>query len=128
MLRNMTAKYGEKYTDPQSVAEIPKFVYVLWCFPARVPWLILCLFCSAQHKLNVDEILEPISSFKNFNEFFYRKLKPDARPVAFSNDPVCSFLTCNDFVFWPPSQLALRISASVVPVRLPYFPLCRTWL
>ncbi|KAF8957740.1 phosphatidylserine decarboxylase-domain-containing protein [Flammula alnicola] len=39
------------------------------------------------HGLNVDEILDPLDSFKTFNEFFYRKLKPSARPVESPNDP-----------------------------------------
>lgn len=38
------------------------------------------------HNLNVGEMLEPLDSFKTFNEFFYRKLKPGARKVA-SEDP-----------------------------------------
>lgn len=33
----------------------------------------------------MDEVLEPLSSFKTFNEFFYRKLKPNARPIP--DDP-----------------------------------------
>jgi len=28
-----------------------------------------------------------VESFKTFNEFFYRKLKPAARPIAFQGDP-----------------------------------------
>eukprot|EP00698_Gefionella_okellyi_P005094 TRINITY_DN1467_c0_g1_i1.p1 TRINITY_DN1467_c0_g1~~TRINITY_DN1467_c0_g1_i1.p1 ORF type:complete len:617 (-),score=136.05 TRINITY_DN1467_c0_g1_i1:1302-3110(-) len=61
LLANMTAKYGLKFTDPKSVKEIAAFVKL--------------------HKLDLDEILEPIESFKNFNEFFYRKLKREARPI-----------------------------------------------
>ncbi|ORZ31413.1 phosphatidylserine decarboxylase-domain-containing protein [Catenaria anguillulae PL171] len=62
MLEKMSVKQGIKYTDPKSKAEIPKFI--------------------KYHSLNTDEILEPLDSFPNFNEFFYRKLKPDARPLA----------------------------------------------
>lgn len=32
--------------------------------------------------LDVTEFAEPVESFRTFNEFFYRKLKPDARPLA----------------------------------------------
>lgn len=34
-----------------------------------------------QYGLDPDEFLNGIDEFKNFNEFFYRKLKPSARPV-----------------------------------------------
>ncbi|KAJ3357877.1 hypothetical protein GGF32_000826 [Allomyces javanicus] len=67
MLEAMTVKQGRKYTDPASKAEIPKFI--------------------AFHGLNVDEILEPLESFTNFNEFFYRKLKPGARVLDAPEDP-----------------------------------------
>jgi len=30
----------------------------------------------------LDEMLDPLDSFKSFNEFFYRKLKLSARPIA----------------------------------------------
>eukprot|EP00698_Gefionella_okellyi_P005483 TRINITY_DN15013_c0_g1_i1.p1 TRINITY_DN15013_c0_g1~~TRINITY_DN15013_c0_g1_i1.p1 ORF type:complete len:652 (+),score=158.48 TRINITY_DN15013_c0_g1_i1:195-1958(+) len=81
LLRNMTEKYGVKYTDPKSVEEIPKFV--------------------ALHHLDRDEILDPLESFKNFNEFFYRKLKPTARPIAALADPhvITSPADCRCVVF-----------------------------
>ncbi len=39
-------------------------------------------------KFGVDreEFLEPIESYRSFNEFFIRKLKPSARPLAQGND------------------------------------------
>lgn len=33
-------------------------------------------------RLNPQEFLNPPESYKTFNEFFYRKLKPEARPIA----------------------------------------------
>jgi len=53
------------------------------------------------HNLNVNEILEPLDSFPNFNQFFYRKLKPDARPVADLSDPrtVVSAADCRLMAF-----------------------------
>jgi phosphatidylserine decarboxylase len=33
-------------------------------------------------------MLETVDKFTNFNEFFYRKLKPSARPLASPSDPV----------------------------------------
>jgi len=34
------------------------------------------------HNLNREEIKDPLNSFQTFNEFFYRKLKQGARPIA----------------------------------------------
>lgn len=34
-----------------------------------------------RYGLNPDEFLEPIDRFRSFNEFFYRKLRADARPI-----------------------------------------------
>lgn len=36
----------------------------------------------AQYGLDPDEFQDGIEDFSNFNEFFYRKLKPSARPIA----------------------------------------------
>lgn len=40
------------------------------------------------HNFKVDssEFLEPVSSFQSFNDFFIRKLKPEARPITPGND------------------------------------------
>ncbi|KAI5116381.1 hypothetical protein M0805_005878 [Coniferiporia weirii] len=67
LLKSLSIKQGLKYDSPESAGDIPSFVQF--------------------HKLKVDEILEPIDSFKTFNEFFYRKLRPDARPVEAPDDP-----------------------------------------
>ncbi|RUS21554.1 phosphatidylserine decarboxylase-domain-containing protein [Endogone sp. FLAS-F59071] len=67
ILTFLTVKQGQKYNDPGSAAQIPGFI--------------------AFHNLDTAEILEPLDSFKNFNEFFYRKLKPDARPCTEPNNP-----------------------------------------
>lgn len=66
ILSKMTERQGRTYSNPNSKAEIPKFIEF--------------------HHLNEDEMLEPKESFANFNEFFYRKLKPSARPVAKPDD------------------------------------------
>jgi phosphatidylserine decarboxylase len=80
----MSVKQGIKYDSPESRLEIPTFI--------------------AFHNLNTNEILDPIDSFRRsirslsradylhlfsetFNQFFYRKLKPDARPIADPEDP-----------------------------------------
>ncbi|GAM87907.1 hypothetical protein ANO11243_059350 [Dothideomycetidae sp. 11243] len=62
LLRSMSFKQGKKYDDPASAASIPGFV--------------------SFHQLDMSEVLLQTSDFKNFNEFFYRKLKPDARPCS----------------------------------------------
>ena len=85
LLKSMSVKQGIKYDAPESAKDIPAFIEF--------------------HKLDTDEILDPVNSFKTFNQFFYRcacpcftglhayllpsprKLKPDARPVENSDDP-----------------------------------------
>ena len=48
----MSVKQGIKYDAPESAKDIPAFIEF--------------------HNLNTNEILDPLDSFKNFNEFFYR--------------------------------------------------------
>ncbi|TFK17463.1 hypothetical protein FA15DRAFT_676048 [Coprinopsis marcescibilis] len=67
LLKSMSIKQGIKYDDPASAAEIPGFIDF--------------------HNLDVNEIRDPLDSFKTFNEFFYRKLKTEARPVDTPEDP-----------------------------------------
>lgn len=49
----------------------------------------------------MSEVLLPVEEFKNFNEFFYRKLKPDARPCTAPDNPsvVVSPADCRCVVF-----------------------------
>ena len=35
-----------------------------------------------QYNINMDEAARPLSDYTNFNDFFYRKLKPGARPIC----------------------------------------------
>ncbi|TNY17094.1 phosphatidylserine decarboxylase-domain-containing protein [Rhodotorula diobovata] len=81
LLDSLTKKQGAKYDSPASAREIEPFIKF--------------------HNLNMEEVLDPISSFKTFNEFFYRKLKPDARPVADPDDPrtVVSAADCRAMFF-----------------------------
>jgi phosphatidylserine decarboxylase len=86
LLRSLSVKQGVKYDSPSSAAEIPGFI----------------LF----HNLNVAEILDPLDSFKTFNQFFYRKLKSEARPleepdndarlVSMADSRMLTFETVND--------------------------------
>jgi phosphatidylserine decarboxylase len=73
ILQEQSIKEGKIYDSPESAKSIPSFIKA--------------------YNLQVDELLNPdISSYKTFNEFFYRKLKPGARPVQNDADPnaLCS--------------------------------------
>ncbi|KAG6909544.1 hypothetical protein DXG01_016937 [Tephrocybe rancida] len=86
LLKSLSIKQGVKYDAPQSAADIPAFIEF--------------------HGLNMGEILDPLESFstfslptlqesrsnpnrppETFNQFFYRKLKPEARQIESQNDP-----------------------------------------
>jgi len=49
----------------------------------------------------MSEVLKPVEEFQNFNEFFYRQLKPDARPASAPDDPhiIVSPADCRSVVF-----------------------------
>jgi phosphatidylserine decarboxylase len=66
IFHTLTIKQGKKFDDPASIRSIPDFV--------------------KYHRLNVDEIAQPLDSFRTFNEFFYRKLKPGVRQLACPDD------------------------------------------
>ncbi|KAF8881364.1 phosphatidylserine decarboxylase-domain-containing protein [Infundibulicybe gibba] len=67
LLKSLSIKQGVKYDAPESARDIPAFIEF--------------------HQLKVDEIQDPLDSFKTFNQFFYRKLKASARPVERPDDP-----------------------------------------
>ncbi|KAI8337797.1 phosphatidylserine decarboxylase-domain-containing protein [Blakeslea trispora] len=67
ILTNLTIKQGKRFDDPKSAREIPSFIKF--------------------HKISLEEVAEPLSSFKTFNEFFYRKLKPGSRLPDSPDDP-----------------------------------------
>ncbi|OAA72727.1 Phosphatidylserine decarboxylase [Akanthomyces lecanii RCEF 1005] len=81
MLKNLSNKQGKKFDDPASKDEIEKFIHF--------------------HRLNIDEVLLPLDQFQNFNEFFYRALKPGARPCSAPNNPaiIVSPADCRSVVF-----------------------------
>jgi phosphatidylserine decarboxylase len=81
LLRSLSIKQGRKYDDPASAAQIPGFINF--------------------HQLDMSEVLHPTESFKNFNEFFYRALKPDARPCSAQENPniIVSPADCRSVVF-----------------------------
>ncbi len=77
----MSFKQGRKYDDPASAREIRGFVNF--------------------HQLDMSEVRKPVDDFKNFNEFFYRKLKIDARPCSAPANPkiIVSPADCRSVVF-----------------------------
>jgi phosphatidylserine decarboxylase len=81
LLRGLSIKQGIKYDDPASKNEIQKFIQF--------------------HQLDMSEVLLPIDAFRNFNEFFYRELKPNARPCSAPDNPlvIVSPADCRSVVF-----------------------------
>ncbi|KAF3491013.1 C2 domain-containing protein [Arthroderma uncinatum] len=81
MLKSLSIKQGRKYDDPASSSQIDAFI--------------------AFHQLDMSEVLLPLDQFKTFNEFFYRALKPDARPCSAPENPdiIVSPADCRSVVF-----------------------------
>jgi phosphatidylserine decarboxylase len=89
-LREQSVNQGKIYDAPASVKNIESFVHT--------------------YNLQTDELLEPdLTKYKTFNEFFYRKLKPDARPVQNPEDPaqISSAADCR-LVVYPSIDLAKK--------------------
>ena len=90
LLREQSVREGRIYDSPESVKNIPSFIQT--------------------YKIALDELLDPdIQSYATFNEFFYRKLKPSARPVENADDPagICSAADCR-LVVYPTIDLARK--------------------
>jgi phosphatidylserine decarboxylase len=49
--------------------------------------------------INIDELERPVSSFKTFNEFFIRRLKPEARPIDLELSHLISIADCRLAVY-----------------------------
>lgn len=81
MLRSLSYKQGRKYDDPASASQIEGFI--------------------AFHQLDMSEVLLAVEEFKNFNEFFYRALQPNARPCSAPDNPriIVSPADCRSVVF-----------------------------
>jgi len=68
LLKAQSIKEGQIYDNPESVKSIESFVRT--------------------YHLQLDELLYPdLSHYQTFNEFFYRQLREDARPVQNAEDP-----------------------------------------
>ncbi|KAF9106434.1 hypothetical protein BGX27_009174 [Mortierella sp. AM989] len=73
---------GKHFDAPESVAQIDQFIKT--------------------YKLDISDLLQPdITQYKSFNEFFYRKLKPDARLIHEAGNPniIVSSADCRLCVF-----------------------------
>ncbi|EPX71466.1 phosphatidylserine decarboxylase Psd3 [Schizosaccharomyces octosporus yFS286] len=66
LLRSLTIRQGIKYDSPLSTKDIVPFIKFF--------------------DLNTDEMEKPVNEYRTFNEFFYRRLKPGARPLASPED------------------------------------------
>ena len=66
-MKSLSIKQGKKYDNPASARDIQSFVNF--------------------HQLDLSEVLLPIEEFKTFNQFFYRTLKPNARPCSAPDNP-----------------------------------------
>ena len=71
------------HIKPLSVIAKSKHVSKIigWAQNNNTPFSIDWRKFALKHNINVDECVIPESGFKTFNEFFTRKLKPDARPI-----------------------------------------------
>ncbi|GAW01512.1 hypothetical protein LENED_003112 [Lentinula edodes] len=90
LLQAQSIKQGSIYNSPDSAKSIASFVQV--------------------YSLDLNELLEPdITKYGCFNEFFSRKLKPDARPVENAANPsgICSAADCRSTVY-PTVDLARK--------------------
>ncbi|MBW0462011.1 hypothetical protein O181_001726 [Austropuccinia psidii MF-1] len=81
LLRSLTIKQGIKYNSPESIKEIGPFI--------------------AFHRLDLAEVKLPLEEFKTFNEFFYRELNPNSRPIESAQDSsiLTSCADCRMMVF-----------------------------
>lgn len=88
ILREQSLREGKIYDSPESIKNIPSFI--------------------STYNLSLDELLYPdVEHYATFNEFFYRKLKPGARPVENADHPagLCSAADCR-LVVYPSVDLA----------------------
>ena len=81
LLMEQSIREGQIYDSPESRNHIPSFIHT--------------------YNISTSELLYPPESpeYKNFNEFFYRRLKPGARPVQNPNHEFCSAADCRLVVY-----------------------------
>src|SRR5215468_5878044 len=69
-----TEIYARTQHSPSSLAKIKTFI--------------------ENNQINTDELEQAVSSFKTFNEFFIRKLRPEARPIDLDPRDLISIADC----------------------------------
>lgn len=81
LLMEQSKREGQIYDSPESRNHIPSFIHT--------------------YNIETNELLFPPDSpeYKNLNDFFYRKLKPDARPVQNPHHEFCSAADCRLVVY-----------------------------
>jgi phosphatidylserine decarboxylase len=129
ILKHMTIKQGKKYDDPSSRRQIIPFIRFHNINIQEIEWKIhpLSILTSDQyepeysdsetdeHETDYDNALEKTTrihlsqyiinlNFKNFNEFFYRKLRKNSRNLS---DPE------NPFVFVSPADCRVNLFESI---------------
>lgn len=72
--RWITEGYARRQHSPRSHAQIKAFI--------------------DNFGINVDEVEHPVAHYRTFNEFFTRKLKPEARPIDTDADNLISIADC----------------------------------
>lgn len=82
-LTDLSIKEGHERNSPESAKDIKRFVE------------------SFKGQIDIDSAEKPIHEYKTFNEFFYRKLKPGARPIHENGNPniIVSAADCRLQVF-----------------------------
>jgi phosphatidylserine decarboxylase len=100
LLKRSTARHGLNMDSPTSVAHLKEFILI--------------------YKVNVAEAERPLEEYRTFNEFFSRKLKSDARPIASPTDDrvLVSAADCR-MVCYQSVASAERIWLKGTPIDLP---------
>lgn len=81
MLEKMSRREGKKYDSSKSRKDIAKFVQ--------------------QYNIDMSEAKKAVDEFDNFNDFFARRLRKGARPIAYKSNPavVVSPADCRCVIF-----------------------------
>ncbi|CAJ1385230.1 unnamed protein product [Effrenium voratum] len=89
-LRRLTQHAGRKMRSASTQKDIQKFIDI--------------------YRINMDEVLLPVSEFRSMNDFFTRELKPEARPIASPQEPGV-FVSCADcrVIIFPSLEEATRL-------------------
>ena len=93
---------GRIYDSPESVKNIPSFIET--------------------YSIALDELLEPDpTKYATMNDFFYRRLKPGARPVQNADVPgaICSAADCR-LVVYPSVDLAKKFWIKGAEFTIPH--------